>query len=53
VQCRLTISAGVACCPAQPGDRRGNADSLILEADNQLYRAKQEGRNRVVGGITE
>jgi len=52
-QCRLTISAGVACCPTQPGGRRGNADSLILEADSQLYRAKQEGRNRVVGGIAE
>jgi len=52
-QCHLTLSAGIACFPAQPGGRRGNADSLILDADNQLYRAKQEGRNRVVGGIAE
>ncbi len=39
----LTVSLGVAVC--QPGD---DVDSLLLRADRALYRAKSEGRDRVV-----
>jgi diguanylate cyclase len=37
----ITISAGVAA--ARPGD---DATSLVLRADEALYRAKHGGRNR-------
>ncbi|MGY0195231.1 GGDEF domain-containing protein [Leptothrix sp. BB-4] len=40
---RLTVSIGVAVC--LPDD---DLDSLLLRADQALYRAKSEGRNRVV-----
>ncbi len=40
---RITISAGVA--QSQAGN---NIDSLLKQVDSVLYRAKQEGRNRVV-----
>jgi two-component system cell cycle response regulator len=46
-QVRVTVSAGVAslrCC----GARRDKA-SLLQIADRRLYRAKELGRNRVVG----
>ncbi|MFJ5370566.1 GGDEF domain-containing protein, partial [Bosea sp. CER48] len=39
----LTVSIGAA---AQTGD--ATLDELIAEADEQLYRAKTAGRNRVV-----
>ncbi|AON53039.1 GGDEF domain-containing protein [Herbaspirillum seropedicae] len=43
---RITISAGVASCnPGQPG---ASLDGLLQAADAALYRAKMEGRNRVV-----
>jgi diguanylate cyclase (GGDEF)-like protein len=40
----VTVSAGVACFPAN-GD---NSTTLIHMADTALYRAKREGRDRVV-----
>ena len=40
----LTVSAGVAAYPAPTID---NLDSLFRRADEALYRAKQNGRNRV------
>jgi two-component system, cell cycle response regulator len=41
---RVTVSIGVA---TYPSDRVDSAGSLIREADQALYRAKGEGRNRV------
>jgi diguanylate cyclase (GGDEF)-like protein len=41
-----TISLGVAECPL---DSHGSVNALIQKADENLYKAKQNGRNRVVG----
>lgn len=41
---RITISVGLAAMP----DHGVTAEELLREADVALYRAKQEGRNRVV-----
>lgn len=41
---KVTISLGVACCP-HPGIN--SVDDLIRLADNALYKAKRNGRNRV------
>jgi len=41
---RITASFGTASCSIEPG---GNVDLLIKKADDALYRAKEEGRNRV------
>lgn len=43
---QITVSIGVAQWDA---DRFFNVDDLLAEADQQLYKAKNEGRNRVEG----
>ncbi len=42
---QVTVSIGVACYPQ---DAEGK-DTLILKADQALYRAKEKGRNQVCG----
>lgn len=46
VASRVTVSVGVA--TAVPGDGE-EPEAFLREADRRLYRAKQGGRNRVVG----
>jgi diguanylate cyclase (GGDEF)-like protein len=41
----VTLSAGVACTRSDVGDR---AADLLAAADSMLYRAKRQGRNRVL-----
>ncbi|MHC1790974.1 diguanylate cyclase domain-containing protein [Solidesulfovibrio sp.] len=46
----VTVSIGVATCvPA----RGGHPEALVLAADANLYRAKEQGRNRVVAAAME
>jgi diguanylate cyclase (GGDEF)-like protein len=45
-EARLTVSIGIATCPRDAKDY----DALFEIADKRLYKAKAEGRNRVVGG---
>jgi len=40
----MSMSAGVATAP----ENGSTADALLKSADNAMYRAKAEGRNRVV-----
>jgi len=47
----VTVSAGVAV--ALPGTEGMGPEPLIEQADAQLYRAKQQGRDRVVGGAPD
>lgn len=42
----VTISTGVAVCVATCSQCRSDVNKLIDEADQALYRAKREGRNR-------
>ncbi|HUZ82839.1 MAG TPA: diguanylate cyclase, partial [Gaiellaceae bacterium] len=46
---RATVSIGVAAFPKDGGD----ANELIHQADLAVYRAKLQGRNRVLGASTE
>jgi two-component system cell cycle response regulator len=41
---QVTVSMGVTCAA---GDRNANVEALLNEADLALYRAKENGRNRV------
>jgi len=42
----ITVSVGLACALPQIGE---NSDTLLKLADNNLYKAKEIGRNRVIG----
>lgn len=46
----VTISTGVACMEPSPPGETGMAE-LLKAADDALYRAKHQGRNRVVASI--
>ncbi len=39
----FTLSAGVSCC-----SENNSLDDMIIEADNALYKAKHQGRDRVI-----
>jgi two-component system, cell cycle response regulator len=44
---KITASFGGACCSCSEGDPTFSPDQLINQADEQLYRSKNEGRNRI------
>jgi len=45
-QSSITVSVGVA----EPGGRLKTPDQVLQAADRALYQAKEQGRNRIVGG---
>lgn len=47
---RLSFSIGIA---VHPGEGIETVTDLIREADNALYRAKEKGRNRIEGPLTD
>lgn len=46
---RVTASFGVVGCCAEPHAEKAAVENLLRQADQNLYRAKNAGRNRVVG----
>jgi len=46
---RVTASFGVACLASAAAAAGTRAEALVARADAALYRAKAEGRNRVIG----
>ncbi len=46
--CRVTVSIGIA--TAKGGIGKDEAANILRSADENLYKAKKEGRNRVIGG---
>ncbi|HEX6871879.1 MAG TPA: diguanylate cyclase, partial [Micromonosporaceae bacterium] len=49
-QVRLTASLGVASARPRPRRSRIDTDDLLYSADEAVYQAKAQGRNRVMGG---
>jgi len=47
----LTVSVGVATALARVGGTMRMPESLLLAADNAMYKAKHEGRNRVATSL--
>ncbi len=49
--CRVTVSIGAATALARHGGTMRMPESLLLAADNALYQAKREGRNRTATAL--
>jgi diguanylate cyclase (GGDEF)-like protein/PAS domain S-box-containing protein len=50
-ECRVTVSIGAATAIARQGGTMRMPESLLLAADNALYQAKREGRNRIATAL--
>lgn len=49
----ITASFGIATSDCRQAETSGSGNDLILTADNNLYRAKADGRNTVFGFVPE